>query len=121
MFKDIYVLFPPEGKESIEFQFFLDIEGEKFYEYYKEKYKDPMSDVSAYFPMFQNTYESYLERFLYPYVSSFKEIRLGRDTWENEGIWFGIHQGGRELGILLPRVDFTYYKGALSYKNWRTK
>ncbi len=80
-----------------------------------------MSDVSAYFPMFQNTYESYLERFLYPYVSSFKEIRLGRDTWENEGIWFGIHQGGRELGILLPRVDFTYYKGALSYKNWRTK
>ncbi|OPD56268.1 hypothetical protein [Bacillus anthracis] len=121
MFKGIYVLFPPEGKESIEFQFFLDIEGEKFYEFYKEKYKDPMSDVSVYFPMFQNTYESYLEGFLYPYVSSFKEIRLGRDTWENEGIWFGIHQDGRELGILLPRVDFTYYKGALSYKNWRTK
>ncbi|AKR38960.1 hypothetical protein P4K49_28990 [Bacillus cereus] len=88
MFKDIYVLFPPEGKESIEFQFFLDIEGEKFYEFYKRKYKEPMFDVSVYFPMFQDTYESYLEGFLYPYVSSFKEIRLGRDTWNNEGVWY---------------------------------
>ncbi|MCU5276632.1 hypothetical protein OCA15_29345 [Bacillus cereus] len=44
MFKEIYVLFPPEGKENIEFQFFLDIEGEKFYEFYKEKLKGPEKD-----------------------------------------------------------------------------
>ncbi|WP_255294556.1 hypothetical protein [Bacillus cereus] len=93
MFKDIYVI-STRWEKSIEFQFFLDIEGEKLYEFYKKKFKDSMSDVSVYFPMFQDTYESYLEGFLYLYVSSFKEIRLGRDTWNNEGVWYSSRRKG---------------------------
>lgn len=118
MFKDIYVKFPP-GEESIEFQFFLEIEGERFYEFYKKKYKNPLSDLSEYFPEYQETYEDYLKNFLLPYLKWFKEIRLNLDTWKNECIWIGINQDGKMVGILLPKVDFDFYKGAISYRNWQ--
>ncbi|EJR29166.1 hypothetical protein [Bacillus mycoides] len=115
MFKNIYVKFPPVGEESLEFQFFLDVEGDRFYECYKEEYKKYLSN---YFPEYQETYEKYLENFLLPHLQDFKEIRLGYDSWNDEGIWIGIDHNRSERGVVLPKVNFKFYKGALAYKNW---
>lgn len=115
MFEDVYVKFPPVGEESLPFQFFLDVEGDRFYECYKEEYKKYLSD---YFPKYQETYEKYLENFLLPHLQDFKEIRLGYDSWNDEGIWIGIDHNRSERGVVLPKVNFKFYKGALAYKNW---
>ncbi|PFS53516.1 hypothetical protein COK41_29060 [Bacillus cereus] len=118
MFEDIYVIFPPVGEEHIEFQFFLDIEGNNFYEFYKKEYKKYLFE---YFPERQETYEGYLEEFLLPHLKEFKEIRLGRDLFNGDGVWIGVDYKNDHRGVVLPKVDFNFYKGALTYRYWNNK
>ncbi|MED1010755.1 hypothetical protein [Bacillus mycoides] len=115
MFEDIQVKFPPIGEEQIEFQFFLEIEGNEFYKFYKKEYKKYLSE---YFPEYQDTYEDYLKNFLLPHLKEFKEIRLGHDLFNGEGVWIGVDYKNNHRGVVLPKVDFDFYKGALSYRYW---
>lgn len=114
MFKDIYVLFPPRGEEKIEFQFFLEKEGERFYEFYKEVYRKYPKFYSKF-----DTFEEYLKDFLLPHLQEFTEIRLGHDTWTGESIWIGVDNENVERGVVLPKLDFKFYKGAVAYRYWQ--
>ncbi|WP_223308706.1 MULTISPECIES: hypothetical protein [Bacillus cereus group] len=44
-----------------------------------------------------------------PHLQDFKEIRLGYDSWNDEGIWIGIDHNRSERGVVLPKVNFIVY------------
>ncbi|MDF9599068.1 hypothetical protein P7D15_01390 [Bacillus cereus] len=118
MFEDIYIVFLPEG-ERIELSFILKIEGDRFYEFYKKQYNNHNSDLSDYFPDYQETYEAYLKNFLLPYLQGYKEIFIGYDSWKDEGIWTAKNHKNQLRGILLPRLNYGFYKGVLAYRKWQ--
>ncbi|SME50815.1 hypothetical protein BACERE00183_04641 [Bacillus cereus] len=118
MFEDMYVVFYSEG-ERIELSFILEVEGKRFYEFYKKQYKNPNSDLSYYFPEYQETYEDYLKNFLLPYLQGYKELYIGYDSWKEEGIWNAKNHDNQLRGILLPRLNYGFYKGVLTYRKWQ--
>lgn len=112
MVKDMLVYFPPEGKEKLEFNFFLLHDGQRFYQFYIDNFER----FKEAWPVCE-TYESYISEFLSPFLSRFTTIRLGVNSYDRKSTWIGLNDEG-EYTLNLPGINYDFYYGAAQYRSF---
>lgn len=103
----IYVLFPPEGREKIEFDFILHQESDRFVHHFRKVIEPPYTGSD----------DEIIKRIQEEVPGLFSELR----AVVSSGQWVGIkNENGKtqDYRVGFPKVNFEKYLCAIRYANY---